>query len=687
MADGCLGLRFPERLTGPIALVDVTVVPMHTDRLVQRQTVVIDNGRIRAVGPSDEVPTQGTRVIECSGQYLMPGLADMHVHCWEHTDAALYLANGVTTVRNMRGAPLHLAMKELVAGGEVPGPRVVTASPLVDGVDSANRTTRPDSLVLTDPCAASVLVERLAARGYEQIKAYQRLRPEVLHALGAACARAGLRMTGHCPDGMSYEAAIARGMSCFEHLTGIATDRLVPTAGWSGGSTVRGSVYLEGARLLADYVDFEQIRRLAEHMSMRQVWNCPTMVVNSAGLRNSRPREEPLLRYMPLQLVRRWTWLLRHRLGARHGVVPDEHLRLVERKVDAVRKAVGLLHEAGTPLVVGTDARNPFVYPGFAVHDELTHFVEAGLTPYEALRCATSEAACFLGEAGDWGTVTEGKRADLLLLAANPLADLRAVQKPEAVFVNGFCLRRPDLDDLLAQREDWARRMEKLPPASLPTPPKRDRKMVAEGTLSETHYGAHTARISYRHWRLAGGELLIKEAHVTAPSGSQGWTRLRLTDDLVIQEGHYIVHGPVGSERCEIERHLDGHYEIRLTESDGVRSTTLLDAVALRPSERLSVSFFLLVLGRGEPTAWPDAAMIPTLTVDNGQARAVNTSLSRRGKGRGDGGSGEVSWELTVERRGEPVVQTYRFGHQGAFIDMTEAGHLAVRRLRPEPTA
>ncbi len=678
-----LGLRFRERTATRVALVDVTVVPMDGNRLLQKQTVVIEDGYIRTVGPSARVPTAQMRLINCAGKYLMPGLADMHVHWWEPTDAALYLAHGVTTVRNMRGAPIHLKMKQLVAEAQAPGPHVVTASPLIDGLDSNKQTTRPDSLALTDPSEASAVVKQLASRGYEQIKAYQRLQPEVLRGLGAASADAGLRLTGHCPEGMSYEDAIAAGMSCFEHLTGITTGHLLSPADMSSDLAVPRIPYLKSASLLAHHVDFEQIRRVADDMATRQVWNCPTVVVNSAPLRDSQPQVDPLLRYTPLQLARRWTSLLRQRLGARDDVIPPEHRKLVHAKIDAALTIVGLLHEAGAPLVVGTDARNPFVYPGAAIHRELAHFIEAGLAPYEALRCATSEAARFVGEAETWGTVAEGKRADLILLGRDPLRGLCAVQEPEAVFVNGYCLSRSDLDDLLAQREAWARGVETLSPAALPGSSARDSKSLVQGILRETRYETPCTRIAYRHQRVADGTLVIEETYMASPAGTQGRTTLRLSPDLVIQDGRYLLRGVAGDEWCEVKRRADRRYEIRLTETDGRTSDTVLDAEALYPSERLSPSFFPVVLGDETLTRWLDGATLPALSVDNGRPQTINIALTRRHHA-GERG-GDPSWELTVHRYGEPTLQTYRFRATTGFIDMIETGGLTAMRLRPEP--
>lgn len=678
-----MGLRFPGPLDGRLALVGVTVVPMDSARVLPEQTVMVEHGIIHAVGPRDQVPVAGARVMDCSGKYVVPGLADMHIHCWEPTDVAMYLANGVTAVRNMRGAPLHLALADKVMRQELPGPRLITASPLIDGVDAAGRTSRQESIMLSDPDLARPLVRRLAGRGYQQIKAYGRLRLPVLRALGAASADAGLRLTGHCPDGVSHEEAIAAGMSCLEHLTGIATGHLDARGAAAGSVAGPVSPYLRNARLLA-HLDLDRVRRLAEQMAAHGIWSCPTLTVNSATARHAaRTVEEPLLRYAPLQLARRWSWLLRGRLTFDGAPRPEQAQAIVERKLTMAREVVSLLQREGAPLLVGTDARNPFVHPGFAIHEELAHFVEAGLSPYEALRCATAEAARFLGEADAWGTVARGKRADLLVVDRDPLVDLSTLRHPEAVLVNGFCLKRADLESLLSQRERWARRVEELPTVPLPPADDDEPRPLAEGTLLETRFDTPAARTAYRHRRLSDGSHLIEEAHAETPSGAQGHRTLRLTSELTLREGRYVVEGPVGREVYAFVRRADGRYEVCIQDVDGVTSTVLLEAVDLLPSERLSVSFYPIAVDRARRAGRLGRREVAVLSVDGGEARVLEVRLSAHPAAPGAGGPAS-SWSIDVARPGEPCTLVHRLDGQGQLVDVVEKGAPGGRRLVPE---
>ena len=263
-------LTFPSRLSAPMAIINVAVVPMDESRVLHDHTVVIDDGSITAVGPSAAMDTAGMPTVDGSDRYLLPGLADMHVHYWTPGDSALFLANGVTLVRNMAGAPFHLELQRQIHDGELPGPRIVTASPIIDRVSPPLPTWR----AADEPRAAKCLTGQLAARGYQQIKVLNSLNLETLHAICDEASLAGLRVTGHCPDGATFEQAIEAGMSSFEHLTGI----------WKGHMRKGielpelNHLALEALESVASGIDEDAIRRLAQDMAVRNVWNCPTLV-------------------------------------------------------------------------------------------------------------------------------------------------------------------------------------------------------------------------------------------------------------------------------------------------------------------------------------------------------------------------------------------------------------------------
>ena len=679
------GLPFPPRLRGPLAITRVTVVPLDAERVLPEHTVLLKDGRVAALAPAaalDVAGRPGVRVVDGAGKYLLPGLADMHAHLWDPGEAALYLAHGVTLVRNMWGHPLHLALAQRVARGALPGPRIVTTSPVIDGPGPTGGTFWPGAVLLADPARAAPLVRRYAARGYRQIKAYSFLRPEALRALGAAAAAAGLRLTGHCPTGMTVEAAAAAGMTCFEHLLGIERGHLAP-----GGP---------GARRL----DLAAVRRLAGRLAAGQIWNCPTLV---AAQQQTAPdaavRAAPWLRYLDPAVVRRWDPANDDpRLRDRRGLRPAGREAAVEAGAGDRRRreVVAVLHEAGAPLLAGTDAQTPYVVPGAALHQELANLVAAGLRPYEALRCATAEAARFLGQAGEWGTVAPGARADLLLVGADPLADLGALRAPEAVFVNGFCLTRADLDRLLAAR---ARAVQAPrfpvaltdlgPPAGAGEEAEAAGTTRREGVLRETVAGAEEGRLAYRHRALAGGGWLVDECYEGKrwlPGRlSRRRARWRLAPDGTVQRGGYRKQTPAGEEVCAVARDAAGGYTVTLREVDGVETRTACGAGPLVPGELAAMTGLALLLdagllepGRPRPALGLDPAPLGEPGVASVEALPPAAPAAPPAAA-----AGEVRLRVQTAGPGALGEQTYRLARGGRLLGVERPGAGRRRELAP----
>lgn len=285
-------LGFPPRVVGPLAISHVAVLPMETSEVLKDQTVVTEDGVIRAVAPSAVIDVAGMQVVDGAGRFLMPGLADVHAHYGDTNHFGLFLANGITQVRNMWGQPHHLALEQMVSRAAFPGPRVATTSPIVDGLGSHGQTAWPGSVAW--------------------------LSLDALRALGNASAGAGMRMTGHCPDGITFEQAIEAGMGCFEHLTGIGAGHLRDGRRFP---SLRDPISRRGTPesldLVAHHLDFDSIHRLAHEMAAKDVWNCPTLVVWQR--QNRGPEEalaDPDLGYMEPGMVRGWDRKNRGRYAA-----------------------------------------------------------------------------------------------------------------------------------------------------------------------------------------------------------------------------------------------------------------------------------------------------------------------------------------------------------------------------------
>jgi len=370
------------RTARAIVIRHASVVPMDSERVVPGQTILVEDGRIALVGPDGTFPVPADAVLyDAGGAYVVPGLVDMHVHVGS-ADLAAYLDAGVTSVRNMWGFTALPALIASIESGELAGPTVYSASPGLD----ANPVSWPQTQIVEDPAIADSVVAAQVAAGWRFIKIYNRLSPEVFDAIFASARQRGIRVVGHVPFAVPVEHALDSGMASIEHLTGygfsLTTD--------SGASPVSAWIHVDASRMPG----------LAARTAAAGTWNCPTMTVLEFVSQSLDPATRAAV------------------LGNR-------------------ARFVGALHDAGARLLAGTDSGIGFTEPGTSIHDELADLVAAGLSPYEAIRAATSGAAEFLEEQGEIGTIAAGRRADLLVAAGNPPEDVGALRHPTLVMRRG----------------------------------------------------------------------------------------------------------------------------------------------------------------------------------------------------------------------------------------------------------
>jgi imidazolonepropionase-like amidohydrolase len=447
-----------ESASQATAFVGVNVMPM-TGGLLRDQTVLVEGDRIATVGPRGKVALPaGARIVEGAGRYLLPGLADMHVHL-EYFDApailGLFLANGVTTVRNMDGRPYILEWKRRVAAGELLGPSIHTAGPLLDG----NPPRLPDNTVVRDAAEARAAVLAQADAGYDFIKVYTNLSPEAWRAVLAAARERGLPVAGHVPQRVDLAEVLAAGQT-IEHLTDYGD--------WIEADDSPFRDRWHWSKLyLAMPVDGKKVDSAAGRIAQSGVWTVPTMVQAERALAPAETLSAwlaaPEMAYIPADGRAEWEGRVRRSVDR----MDAEDWTLVERGAENRRRLAAALRAAGARLLVGTDTPNPFVVPDFSVHEELENFVAAGYTPEEALAAATREAARFLGELDEWGTVEAGKRADLVLLEANPLEAIGNTRRPVGVMVRGRWFPKDELQSMLASlltARPASRRGEAVPP-------------------------------------------------------------------------------------------------------------------------------------------------------------------------------------------------------------------------------
>ena len=415
---------------GSIAFVDVNVIPMTpTLGLVPHQTVVVRDGRIVSVGnvALTSIPPGAVR-IDGRGKYLIPGLADMHVHLEYFEDPGmlrLFTSNGVTFVRSMDGRPRILEWKKRIASGELEGPSIVTAGPLLDG----SPPVQPDNTVVRTADEARAAVAEQKAAGYDFIKVYINLSTKAYEAILDEARKLGMPVAGHVPRNSAMAKALEHHAS-IEHLTDF--DELIE----ADSSPVRGRFHWSKLYLAME-TDQKKIVAAAKRVAKADVAIVPTLVQAEHALASQETvaswlkREE--LQLVPPDVRKFWE----DRVRAVSERIGQEDWEVVARGAANRKALVKALDEQGAMLLAGTDTPNPFVVPGVSIHRELDLLVRAGLTPKEALAAATREAAVFVGQEREWGTIEAGKRADLVLLDANPLESIGATTTISRVMVRG----------------------------------------------------------------------------------------------------------------------------------------------------------------------------------------------------------------------------------------------------------
>jgi imidazolonepropionase-like amidohydrolase len=368
----------------------------------------------------------------------------------------MFVANGVLGIRDM-GTSMPLAdidhLRKQIANGSLLGPRFVTSGPILDGHPKPMRAT---FLAITTPEEGREAVRSLKASGADFIKVYSWLSRDSFLAIADEAKKQNIPFGGHVPFSVSVLEASDAGMKSMEHLYGIAL-ACATRQEEIQNELVKGGAELPAATLhrldieasFASYND-EKAARVFSHLAKNRAWQVPTFAaeVPDSRLFDVSVITDARLKYIPPSV--REIWSKAATTQSKVGLSPWG--KFMEQRL----QMVGAMHRAGVPVLAGTDAAwyQPYTYAGFSLHDELALLVRAGLTPIEALQSATIDAARFLGFENELGSIEKNKRADLVLLAADPLQNIANTQKIEAVIVNGRLLDRNALDSLLAGAEN-----------------------------------------------------------------------------------------------------------------------------------------------------------------------------------------------------------------------------------------
>ena len=449
----------PDAPLPDLAIQNVTVIDA-VNGVREARTVVIDGGRITAVTASGEA-VEAVETVDATGQYLIPGLWDFHVHLTydeRFTEAmpGLFLSHGITSIRDT-GGPLErvLPVVETLRADGATAPRVFFAGPLLDGehvvYDGENRPL----LGITNPDVetARANVARLADAGVDFLKIYEMVTPEVFAALVEEAQARGLPMDGHVPLSMQARD-VGPFVQSLEHLRNIEMDctadpsrlvaerrRILTNPDGVPGANLRSRLHnLQRLPAVAAYDEAGCAEVLSSMMSTIQV---PTLRLNATSLRPPFQRSDwdALLEKLPVDVEADW----RETTDARRAAEPTQDTTYAAWSIFLVN----LMHEAGVPLGAGTDTPIGFAAPGYSLHSELEMLVRAGLSPIEALEAATVRPAAFFGRSGEMGTVEAGRLADLVLLSRDPLDDITNTRSVQAVVSKGEFLSRVELDGLI----------------------------------------------------------------------------------------------------------------------------------------------------------------------------------------------------------------------------------------------
>ena len=401
------------------AFLHANVVPMDSDRVLRDQTVVVEAGRIRAVGPTASTPPPpGARRIDCAGGWLTPGLADMHVHVYAPEELTLYAVNGVTTVFNLNGRPAHLSWRERIGRGELLGPTLYTVGPTFD------RPRTPEEAVSE--------VDRQSAAGYDGVKIYNQVSAAEYPALTAEAKKKGLVLVGHVAREPGYEATLAAGQS-IAHAEELLYTFFNPNK----------------QNDVAHPLDTSLIPRAVELTKQAGVSVIPTLV----AFRNIVRQAEDVRAYLRDPELAYLAPSMRARLEPARNTYANrfapEIVPALAVDYEFQRQLVKALHRGGVPILAGTDA-SWLGAPGFCLHDEIAIYQDLGFTPYEAIRTATVDPARLLHHEDDFGTIQPGRRADLILTRRNPLEDARRLRDAEGVMVHGRWVPASERKTLLA---------------------------------------------------------------------------------------------------------------------------------------------------------------------------------------------------------------------------------------------
>lgn len=400
---------------------NVYVLPLTTDTVLPLQDVCFENGTITAIQPN--IDTTNAHVIQGNKSYLMPGLIDMHVHVWDEQELALYLSHGITTVRNLWGFPMHLRMVENAKQKALYAATLYTSSPKLTGPEFIG----DDNLNLYTEAEAKSKVAEYKSRGYHYIKTYYGLTAELFNAILQQAAESKIEVVAHPTPKVPYNQHFHSTICSIEHAEDIVQQPL--------------NYQLDTAKLQTVVQEFAKAKHSALCPTLMAYYNIYNMLVDTQVLNApSQQYMNPLIRLTDSKdQYNRWQSTQAYDDSTANRIYMQHQFHLY---------AIQQLHENGVKIIAGTDAGIGITAPGKSLYHELQFYRAAGLSNYEVLKTATINAASTHKNMAHLGSVEVGKTANLLLLNANPLNNLEALQQINTVVINGYSVTAKTKDQL-----------------------------------------------------------------------------------------------------------------------------------------------------------------------------------------------------------------------------------------------
>lgn len=414
-----------------ILISNINIIDVETGNIDQGLHLLMDQGKIIRISKTIPAENGYYMTIDGTGKYAIPGLSEMHAHIPPPSAGDrriaetlfLYLSNGITTIRGMLGDPSHLVLREKAKANEILSPRIFTSSPSFNG----NSVTTPEEAITK--------VAAYQKEGYDFLKIHPGVKREVFDQLVKTANEVGITFAGHVPVDVGIRHALESGYSSIDHVDGFL-EGLVPPAenvdpesnGFFGFN-------------FTPMADTDRIDDLVASAKKNKVWIVPTQSLFErwfAPVSADELLKQPEMKYMPASTLADWKQRKNTSLDPASGFTSIQWEQFISIRRELIKK----LQENGHGMLLGSDAPQLFNVPGFSIHHEIEAMAKAGMAPLEILRSGTLNPAIFFGMEDTFGSIKEGLDADIVLLDANPLEDVKALQQIFGVLVRGQWLSK-----------------------------------------------------------------------------------------------------------------------------------------------------------------------------------------------------------------------------------------------------